>query len=385
MGCSGSNTKEKRMKHIALIVKYSWAGISTSLINTALFWEEKGYAVHIYLEKPDEKRFPFPDFPKRNIRVIRTVITSLNLMDDFIFCRKYFDKRTGYQWIIAFDIDGLIRAGICQLLFGCRVIYHSLEFYEPKHKTFKSTIMKILEKYFSRKAVYVFTQDASRVVFLEKDLNIPKEKFRLIYNSPTGETIKDQADYFRDKFNISCESRIILCVGSMIREHLLFDIVESVKWWDEKFVLVLHGWFPDKSVMEFVRQQQEKSPNKIYISDQLFDHWNKYIPFQSCDIGFVGFSSDTNNLKHAAGSAGKLFDFLRTGKPIIAFDSPGMAELIEGNGTGFIFSNWREISSALSKIDKSYDSIRQNCFAAYSQYEFNSQYDKVFAALPCQE
>lgn len=373
------------MRYIAFIAKYSWVGISTSLINSALFWEKKGYTVDIYLERPDEKRFPFPDFPGKNIRVIRTAITASSLIADFIFCRKYFDKHTGYQWMIAFDVDALLRAGICQLLCGGKVIYHSLEFYEPKHKTLKSFIKKILEKYFSKKAAYVFTQDTNRVAFLEKDLNIPKDKFRLIFNSPTGEIIKAHADYFRDKFNISCESRIVLCVGSLMKETLVFDIVESVKYWDEKFVLILHGWFPDKAVMEFVRQQQEKSPDKFYISDQLFDHWNKYIPFQSCDIGFVGFSSDTNNLKYAAGSAGKLFDFLRTGKPIVAFDSPGMAELIEGNGAGFVFSNVQEIASVLSKIDKNYDSIRQNCFAAYSQYEFNGQYDKVFAALPCPE
>jgi glycosyltransferase involved in cell wall biosynthesis len=373
------------MRRIALIAKYGWVGISTSLINTALFWEKKGYTVDIYLEQPDEKRFPFPDFPGKNIRIIRTVITALNLMDDLIFCRKYFDKHAGYQWVIGFDVEALIRTGICQLLYGGQVIYHSLEFYEPNHKTFWSIIKKILEKYFSRKAKYVFTQDANRVAFLENDLNIPKEKFRLIYNSPTGEAIKAHADYFRGKFNIKHESGIVLCVGSLMKETLVLDIVGSVKSWEDKFVLVLHGWFPDKTVMEFVRQQQEKSPDKIYISDQLFDHWNKYIPFQSCDIGFVGFSSDTNNMKYAAGSAGKLFDFLRTGKPIVAYDSPGMAHLIEGNGAGFVFSDVKKISSILSKIDKSYDLIQQNCFAAYRQYEFNGQYDKVFAALPCRE
>lgn len=372
------------MRHIALIAKYSWAGISTSLINTALFWEEKGYAVDIYLERPDENKFPFPDTSGKNIRLLKTAITASGPIDDVIFCRKYFDRRANYQWVIAFDVDALIRAGICQLMYGGKVIYHSLEFYEPKHKTFKSSIKKTLEKYFSRKATYVFTQDANRVAFLEKDLHIPQDKFRLIYNSPSGETIKAHADYFRDTFNISCESRIILCVGSLIRETLVFDVVESVKYWDEKFVLVLHGWFPDKAVLEFVRQQQEKLPDRIYISDQLFDHWNKYIPFQSCDIGFVGFSSDTNNMKYAAGSAGKLFDFLRTGKPIVAFDSPGMAELVEGNGGGFVYREARKIASVLSQIDQSYDSIRQNCFTAYSQYEFNGQYDKVFATLPCQ-
>lgn len=369
------------MRRVALIAKYSWAGISTSLINTALFWEGRGYTVDIYLEKPDESKFPFPDFPDKNIRIIRTAITALNLFGDLVFCRKYFDKRAGYQWIIAFDIEALIRAGICQAMHGGKVIYHSLEFYEPQPKTFRSTIKKILERLFSRKAAYVFTQDAKRAEFLANDLNIPAEKFRLIYNSPTGEPIRGNADYFRGKYNIGSEARIVLCVGSLMRETLVYEIVESVKYWDTKFVLVLHGWFPDKTVMEFVLQQQQKSPDRIYISDQLFDHWNKYVPFQSCDIGFAGFSSDTNNLKYAAGSAGKIFDFLRTGKPIVAFDSPGMKELIEGNNAGFVYSDVRAIPSALAKIDEGYDKFCENCFAAYGQYDFYRQYDKVFSKL----
>jgi len=369
------------MRHIALITKYPWAGFSSSLINTALFWEGKGYTVDIYLEQPDEKRFPFPELPGNNIRVIRTAITTLNPIDDLIFCKNHFDRRAGYQWVIGFDAEGLIRAGICQLFFGGEVIYHSLEFYEPKHKPIRSSIKKFLERHFSRKAAYVFTQDAMRVAFLEKDLNVSRDKFKLIFNSPIGKTIENRADYFRDTFKISRESRIVLCIGSLMREHLIPDIVESTQYWDKKFVLVLHGWFSDKSLLEFVQQQQEKSPDRIYISDRLFDHWDKYIPFQSCDIGFVGFSFETKNLKYAAGSAGKIFDFLRTGKPIVAFDSPGMAVLIEGNGAGFVYSDVQDISKALSKIDANYDSIRQKCFSAYSQYEFDVQYDKVLAEL----
>lgn len=370
------------MRSIALIAKYSWAGISTSLINSAIFWEGKGYSVDIYLEQPDENKFPFPDFPGKNIRIIKTTITAFNLFGDLIFCRKYFNKHTDYRWIIAFDIDALIRAGICQTFYGGRVIYHSLEFFEPQNSSLKSTIKKILEKHFSRKAAYVFTQDAKRAEFLGKDLNIPWDRFRLIYNSPTGETITAQANYFREKFKISSESRIVLCVGSLQKEHLIVDIVESAEYWNGKFVLVLHGWFPDKALLEFVLHKQQKSPDKIYVSDQLFDHWNKYIPYQSCDIGFAGFSSETNNLKYAAGSAGKVFDFFRTGKPIVAFDSPGMAELIEGNGAGFVYQEVSDIAFALSNIDKSYDSIRRNCLKTFGQYEFNCQYDRVMATLP---
>ncbi len=264
---------------------------------------------------------------------------------------------------------------------GGRVIYHSLEFHEPRRRTPKTFLAKLLERHFAGRAEYVFTQDTVRAEYLAQDLHVPKARFRLIYNSPRGGVIRDPADYFRDRFGISRESRIVLCVGSLMRETLVMDVVGSVKHWDAKFVLVLHGWFPDKAVKEFVCRMQGESPGRIYVSDRHFEHRNKYVPFQSCDIGFVGFSSDTNNLKYAAGSAGKLFDFLRTGKPIIAAGSPGMAELVEGNAAGFVFNDAQEMPAALRRMDESYEVISRNCLAAYGQYEFDRQYEKVFAAL----
>lgn len=366
------------MTCIALIAKYSWAGISTSLINSALFWEEKGYMVDIYLERPDVKRFPFPDFHGKNIRIIKTFLNFAPPADDLFFYANCFDRSSNYRWLIAFDVDALIRAGVCHLFGGVKIIYHSLEFYEPNHIGVRAFFKKRIEKFFSKRADYIFTQDLNRIAFLENELNVARYKFRLIYNSSPGEIISLRSNYFAEKFQLSSDLRIVLCVGSLMEETRIMDIVHSVKDWDERFVLVLHGWFPDNRVSEFVRRQRDAMPGKIYISEQLLNHWDKYVPFQSCHIGFLGFSSDTNNLKYAAGSAGKLFDFLRTGRPIIAFNSPGMLELVEGNGAGLVYNTVDDIWPALQELEKSYELFRENCFRGHGRYEFNRQYANVY-------
>ena len=87
------------MKKIALICKYNWAGFSTSLINTAIFWEGNGYQVDIYSEKPDTAKYPFPIYDDKNISYIITKISKTLFYDDIYFRFKHF-KKTNYEYII---------------------------------------------------------------------------------------------------------------------------------------------------------------------------------------------------------------------------------------------------------------------------------------------
>ena len=367
-------------KRIAFITKFGWVGISSSVINSAIFWESKGYAVDIYSERPDFKRFPLPQFPSKKINFIITEIHKKFLFDDIFFRIKYFRKKE-YKWIIGFDHLGLIRAGICSIFTKNKLVYHSLEFFEPKKKLLKNKIIKLLERLFASKAKHILTQDSHRVEFLKKDLNQNNKKIKIIFNSPIGDIFPDNSDYFREQFNIPKTKRIVLGIGSLIREHLIINLVDSLSKWQDEFVLVLHGWFPNIEIKNYVINEMKNFPNKLFISEKLFGNDEKYIPFQACDIGFVGFLPLNNNLKYAAGSAGKTFDFMRTGKPILAYKTPGMKELIEDNKVGLVFSEFKEIDIPLSKIKTNYNIYHDNCLKSFAKYEFNAQYDKFYRSV----
>lgn len=367
---------------IALITKFSWVGVSTSVINTALFWEAQGYRVDLYVESPDQRRFPLPDFGNKNIQVIETEILVKWPFNDLTFYfRKFNDKLNDYQWVIAFDCDALIRAGICRLFKEFQLIYHSLEFFEPKPRRFQSWVRKWLERRFSRNSHYIFSQDNTRIGYLSHDLGIDTGKFRIIYNSPSGDIINKRENYFREKFGIRSNSKIILCVGSLIKEHCVIELVDSVEDWPNNVVLVMHGWFPDKTVKNYVMEKANLFIGKIYLSEDLFSQEDKYIPFLSSDIGFVGFKSTSENTRLAAGSAGKLFDFIRTGTPIVAYESPGMKYLIEENRLGFVFSDYGYLPNIFVKIFSDYETYRENCFFTSRFFDFDYQYKKVMESL----
>lgn len=363
------------MKRVALICNFPWVGISTSVINTALIWDSVGYFVDVFCEKPDIIRFPLPKYNNRSINYIITNINKRIIFGDYYFRKSYFIEKD-YEWAIGFDYSGVIRAGIACLGTKTKLIYHSLEFFEPDSSNYKNKVIKFLETTFAGRAEFIFTQDEYRKKFLAKDLKQPVERFKIVYNSPIGDVIKESSNYFRTLFNIPENKKIVLCVGSLISEHYLIELVESVETWSEEFVLILHGWFPVKSIKEFVFSNKMKCPGRIFTSEQLFSTFEKHIPFIACDIGFVGFKPIDNNTIYAAGAAGKIFDFMRAGKPILALDTPGMSEIIKTD-LGIIFSEKEKIKDSLIKILQNYNNYSQNCFEQFNAYEFSCQYRSI--------
>lgn len=366
-------------KIVTLLTRFSWAGISTSVINTALYWESRGYLVEIIAVDSDPQQFPFPDFSRKRININLVSFGNVFSLNAIIFTFKKRAVIKDSEFIIAFDVGALLLAGCLCVPDYRNVIYHSLEFFEPRINSIKDRIKKLAERYLSNKLFCVFVQDSFRENYLRLDLRV--NKFQHIYNSPTGEKIASNSNFFRNKFNIDKDKTIVLCVGSLIPDHYLVELLNSLPYWSPSFVLVLHGWFPDKTIRVAAEKLINEFPGKLYISTSIFENSDKFIPYQACDILFVGFSSNSNNTKFAAGSAGKIFDAMKAGKPIIAFETPGMRSLIEGNGMGFVFSNPNDINSNLNKIIGSYSQLCEASHFAYEKYEFKTQYDKAMSYL----
>ena len=370
-----------KTKNIAFITKFSWVGNAPSVINSALFWESKGYQVDIYAEKPNQIHFPLPIFIGKRITFITTIINDKKfILDDFFFRKTHFQKNK-YKWVIGFDHSGLIRGGISILFSSTKLIYHSLEFFEPEKKTIGNKIIKFCEIFFSFKAKYIFAQDNYRFRFLAGNLHQNLNKFRNIYNSPCGISMPGMSSYFRDLFAIHHLKKIVLCVGSLIQEHCVLDLIESIDSWDDQFVLVLHGWFPYPNIKQRAINKKNECPEKLFISEKLFHTEEKYIAFQSCDIGFVGFKSINNNVMLAAGSAGKIFDFMMTGVPMVAINSPGMKEIIQVNKIGVVVDDINEINNALKYITLNHVSLKRNALNTFKYYEFNNQYETVYNSM----
>jgi glycosyltransferase involved in cell wall biosynthesis len=156
--------------------------------------------------------------------------------------------------------------------------------------------------------------------------------------------------------------------------------------WPPDCVLVLHGWMPDAGFAGQIRAEAAKRPGRVYLSTELLPDAGKFQVFQSAAIGLVCYEPADDNLKYAAGSSGKLFDFMRTGVPVVANDIPGMRELVAGNACGIVVQAAGQIGEAIGAVRASYFGYRQAALAAYENYRFDTSYDAVLprieASLP---
>ena len=85
----------------------------------------------------------------------------------------------------------------------------------------------------------------------------------------------------------------------------------------------------------------------------------------------------TENLLYVGTAAGKIFEFMKCGVPLVSNELPGMRALIEGNSCGVVVRGPEEIRDALKIVDDNYSAYRKNCFKAFPKYDFGKKYDEV--------
>ena len=364
---------------VALFTCFEWVSISTSVLNTAKYLASKGYDVDLFAISSE--RFGVPVFDHENVHV--HIITSGRFPIPFFkFLMRYiYITRRNHSFFIGFDPEGLIIGGLVSLLFKVFYIYHSLEIYTLPENTGRKhwygRLRKKLEKWFAQRARLILTQDENRANILAHIDNLDRGRIFLVYNSPMGEALSDKSTFLRRKLGISDNKKVVLCVGSLMPETFTDEIIRSVDNWPEEFVLVVHGWIPSVEFERSLRREAEQRTGKVFLSTELLPDSDKNKLFQSADIGLAFFKPVDKNLEYAAGAAGKIYDFMRAGVPVIGNSIPGMRELLEENELGLVVSEIREIGGVLRKIICDYYYYSQGALKSYGKYRFEVSYARV--------
>ena len=381
----GKMTKNVR-KAVALLIGYPWARVSTVPLMTARYLADCGYQVDMFVEYDDameNRGLCLPETSHPSIRIhahavdpsVSPLMTWKGIRLSHKDSSAVLDiarKGSGdYAWIIGFDPNGLVRAAALSELWGRPYVYHNLEIEDA------SSQWKPFEIACSKNALYTLTQDDCRADILSRLNEVPRDTIFISVNSSLGDTLPERDEYFRNLFPEIGSRSIILAVGTLARDDCCVEeIVVSSHSWDEEHVLVMHGWFHPKGFGEEVKAFAVRVKN-IFISENVVPADQKFRIFQSVDACLVFFSDKLTNMRYAAPSAGKLYDCMRCGVPVIGNDIPGMRDLVEKNGIGLVARDASEIHAALPQIMRRRDFFRQNCLAAFPRYEFSKSYAPI--------
>jgi glycosyltransferase involved in cell wall biosynthesis len=373
---------------VALVTAHGWVGISTPVIMTARYLAQRGGAVDLFVDEDEHcrrlgigvdrlglKGVQVHVLPRRPPRGEAACAGADPILFDRGFVERVAELPGDYDWLVGFDPHGLIRAAWLGARWQVPWIYHSLEIHDREDG------LKALERRYAREALLTLTQDEIRADILARLNQVPRERIAAVPNSSLGGPLPERRDFFRPRLGIPREAVIVLATGTLLPQHGIDRIMRAAPGWPPPFVLVLHGWIPDPEFEKEVRRQCAAHADRLFLSTEILSAENKPLIFQSADIGLVFFSPDDTNLRFAAGSAGKIFDFMQAGVPIVANELPGMRALIEGNRCGKVVLGAEEIGAVLPEIMAQYAELRRAGLKSFIRYGFERAYGDILSRV----
>lgn len=361
-------------KRVAIFTNFGQDMISSPMINSAEYLAAAGYVVDIFARNPI-KGFAVPVFRHKMIQYYVTEIPLSRIGWRIARVRLLINtwrkmRQHRYDFVIGFDPWAFQHAWLLAKIFKIPAFHHSLEFFWPEN-SLRKKINSACKMFFLHRADWMITQDAMRADWLSDKCRFPRKKISVVYNSSLGDCLPPRKSrYFRDKFGIADDKTIVLAVGTLDEHTLARQVAESVYRWGPEFILVFHGW----GDIGIIRAVADRYPGRIFVSTELLPIERKYEVFQAADIGLVMFTNDNDNCRLVGRSTGKLFEFTRCGVPVIANETTGMRELIDGRCGEICGPRLEGIENALQIVRKNYDAYVRGCNDFYAAHSFAECY-----------
>ena len=263
----------------------------------------KGHQITLIAIRPDLRSFPLPNDIKKNLNIHILDGTLWNIISRFMLLRM--KSKFYFQNIIYFDFKGFFFFPL-MIAKASNHFFYSLELDD-----FHGLIGRLKWKYINllmRYTTGLIIQGPKRLEAFKR-LSYVGDYF-FIPNAPLKKPCleKFQTDYFKIKFNLPKGSQIILISGSMIKEHLVNEIMSSIQDLPNNIILIFHGWFPDRDIFAQFNKLKEKYPKNVFYSDNFFNYDDRLIPFSSSDYILVDYANTNLNLTTAPESSGKLYE-----------------------------------------------------------------------------
>jgi glycosyltransferase involved in cell wall biosynthesis len=362
------------MNRISLVARYSWISISTPLNQVANFLVQKKIKFDIVTDL--EQVVPLNKAPGFNYELHERLFSRTFPL---IFLKGLFFKEKKQSVAICFDTASIIFAFFLRTYRS--YYYISLEFLEFKQTSrkliFFSCIIEFLERLAVQNCKFVVTQSKARADYIQHRYNLKDAQIRVLPNSSTGSRINIPSNYLRQKFNIPDSKKVVLFIGSLMEETCVIDFLEAIPGTSEEFVFVFHGWFPNMQIREKFLKIASQLPGRIYLSEELLEEQQKFLLIRGADVGCVFFKPLSYNYALGLGSAGKLFDFMRCGVPVIVNNSSEGADL----SSKFKVAVTTDFVDLQSSLKSALDIDTSFCYSYFERNEFSKKFEEIFVEI----
>lgn len=402
-------------KRIAFILYRYPLGISSMIINSIKLFIEKGCHVDIYINRDalesapidfeddnvsffvyDERRDLLAKALKYSTNKLAKLLSPLMRIfpPNFSFFVLFHDIFVFSQWlrknVSRYDYSYLLPVE-CRSLLSVKwykkkkIIYYNMELldWSEKNPLYKNKLeLKKMEYRMIQGLDHVAITSPLRAGHFSGINDFDIEKIRVLPVAPIGEPIHKRSSFFREKFGIPDNSKIVLYIGNFEPWFMCLEIIKTVKNWPQDFVLVMHTW--NKSFLETQYYEEMVSYAKgmpVYFSSDYIEYDGLAEAISSADIGLMFYEAIDANFTEILFSSNKFGEYLRAGLPIICSEFASLKEFVEENGVGMAVPV-NELSRALDQIKDKLDIVKKNAHLCYEEkIRFESHFDRFFDQL----
>jgi glycosyltransferase involved in cell wall biosynthesis len=280
------------------------------------------------------------------------------------------------------DISTLPAGTAYKLDNNCKLVYDAHEIYEATASV-KPNQAKIYERILKSSAKlldgFITVNDMIANYYEQKYPEIPKPI--ILYNS--AKLIQPQTqkhkNLIRSKLGIENNKKILLYQGAYSPKRGLEEVVKSAKDFPPNWVLVLMGWGSLERELKGIATSNQTLNSKVYFlpkaSQDELDVWTS-----SADCGLIPYLNSC--LNHQYCSPNKLWEYPRSGLPVIASDLDFMRKIINKHQYGWLVDDFRKLNQLPNLLknmdDTDFEIKRNNTITFFKNNHWDNIVDPLF-------
>jgi glycosyltransferase involved in cell wall biosynthesis len=263
---------------------------------------------------------------------------AMNFLEQLSFNRKAASiiKNLGPTHVHCHDLSSLLAGVWSKRNVNRKLIFDAHELMPESMGGIKEDIWGYIERKCIKSCDAIIMPEKNRIAYFQK--KYPNaSKIWLLENFPRKSEIPiEKSDFFREKYPIRENQKIILYTGLLAAKRHIEELIHAMTICPEEFTLVALGYnFKgyDKILQTLV--------NKLGLTDRVFLH--TAVPhgellnyMSSCDIGTALYRN--TNLNNFYCASNKLYEYIALNKPVITNDYPGLLEHVKSVRQGICLS-----------------------------------------------